>query len=333
MLRACCCIPTGKTRGAEKLITDIVLQEGRVLIVSNRVTLAHDHISNFNRLVKAAWTERHGAAVKCPDSLLFVQYNKTMEGTNLAEVPRLACQAESLWRLKGAEKYNLVLMDESESILMQLSSEATMSDRAGLVSGGLYDVLLKGEKVVFADAYMTNRTLNLVHLIFNAREEKVKVIYNSWCQEPPKACRLDDKKQFKEELIKRLKSGTNCVAFCGTKTFADEVYKQVKKELSDLAILSLSLLQTAPDLGSRAHQGGLLTDRKSVTLKRKGWGQSYAHKSNGLAGFCRSNTLSVGRPSLGEASPMADKLAKVAFAVLCACFYDVCTGEPECCIA
>lgn len=34
---------------------------------------------------------------------------------------------------------------------------------------------------------MTNRTLNLVHHIFNAREEQVKVIYNTWCQEPRKA--------------------------------------------------------------------------------------------------------------------------------------------------
>ena len=240
MLRTCCCVLAGKTRGAEKLIADIVLQEGRVLIVSNRVTLAHDHISNFNEVVKAAWTKRQGTAAECPDSLLFVQYNKTIEGTNLAEVPRLVCQAESLGRLKGAEKYNLVLMDESESILMQLSSEQTMSDRAGLVTGVLHDVLLKGDKVVFADAYMTNRTLNLVHHIFNTREEKVKVIYNSWCQEPRKAYRLVDKKQFKEELIKRLKSGKNCVAFCGTKKFADDVNKQVKKELPDLAILYYS---------------------------------------------------------------------------------------------
>jgi len=240
MLRTCCCVLAGKTRGAEKLIADIVLQEGRVLIVSNRVTLAHDHISNFNEVVKAAWTKRHGTAAECPDSLLFVQYNKTIEGTNLAEVPRLVCQAESLGRLKGAEKYNLVLMDESESILMQLSSEKTMSDRAGLVTGVLHDVLLKGDKVVFADAYMTNRTLNLVHHIFNTREEKVKVIYNSWCQEPRKAYRLVDKKQFKEELIKRLKSGKNCVAFCGTKKFANKVNKQVKKELPDLAILYYS---------------------------------------------------------------------------------------------
>ncbi|KAL3138353.1 hypothetical protein ABBQ32_006156 [Trebouxia sp. C0010 RCD-2024] len=230
----------GKTRGAEKLIADIVLREGRVLIVSNRVTLAHDHISNFNRLVKAAWTERHGTALECPDSLLFVQYNKTMEGTDLAEVPRLVCEAESLGRLRSAEKYNLVLIDESESILMQLSSEKTMGDRAGLVIAVLHDVLLKGEKVVFADAYMTSRTLNLVHHIFNTREEKVKVIYNSWCQEPRKAYRLVDKKQFKEELIKRLKSGKTCVAFCGTKKFADEVNKQVKKELPDLAILYYS---------------------------------------------------------------------------------------------
>ncbi len=62
-----------------------------------------------------------------------------------AEVPRLVCQAESLGRLRSAEKYNLVLMDESESILMQLSSEKTMGDRAGLVTAVLksFDSKLK----------------------------------------------------------------------------------------------------------------------------------------------------------------------------------------------
>ncbi len=226
MLRTCCCVFAGKTRGAEKLIADIVLQEGRVLIVSNRVTLAHDHISNFNEVVKAAWTKRHGTAAECPDSLLIVQYNKTIEGTNLAEVPRLVCQAESLGRRKGAEKYNLVLMDESESILMQLSSEKTTGDRAGLVTAVLHDVLLKGEKVVFADAYMTNRTLNLVHQIFKSRTEKVKVIYNSWCQEPHKANRLDDKKEFVHELIKRLKAGmqVNFIQERGTKPHFDHMF-------------------------------------------------------------------------------------------------------------
>ncbi len=115
-----------------------------------------------------------------------------------------------------------------------------MGDRAGLVTAVLHDVLLNGEKVVFADAYVTNRTRNLVHQIFKARTQKVKVIYNSWCQEPHKDYRLDDKKEFVHELIKRMKSGKNCVAFCGTEEFADEVHKQVKKELPDLAILYYS---------------------------------------------------------------------------------------------
>ena len=35
-------------------------------------------------------------------------------------------------------------MDESESILAQLSSQTTMEDRAGIVSQVLYDVLMKG---------------------------------------------------------------------------------------------------------------------------------------------------------------------------------------------
>jgi len=80
--------------------------------------------------------------LECPYSLLFVQYNKTMEGTDLAEVPRIVCQAESLGRLRSAEKHNLVLTDKSESILTQLSSEKTMGDRAGRVTAVLHDVLL-----------------------------------------------------------------------------------------------------------------------------------------------------------------------------------------------
>ena len=228
---------SGKTRGAEKLIADSVLQEGHVLIVSNRVTLAHDHISNFNKVVKAAWLDAHGT--ECSDDLLFVQYSKAMEDTNLAEVPRLVCQAESLGRLQGAEPYNQVLMDESESILAQLSSQMPMEDRASIVSQVLYDVLMKGQKVVFADAYKTRRTLNLLHHIFDARNDKVKVIYNSWCQEERVAYLLD-KEQFTKELIKRLQLGKHCAAFCGTKAFADKVYKRVKQVLLELPILYYS---------------------------------------------------------------------------------------------
>ena len=119
--------------------------------------------------------DAHGT--ECLDHLLFIQYNKAMECTNLAEVPRLVCQAESLSRLQDAEPYNQVLMDKSESILAQLSNQTTMEDCAGIVTQVLYDVLMKGQKVVFADAYMTSRTLNLVHQIFDSRNDKVKVIY------------------------------------------------------------------------------------------------------------------------------------------------------------
>ena len=182
--------------------------------MSNHVTLAYDHISNFNKVVKAAWMDARGT--ECSDHLLFVQYNKAMEAANLAELPRLVCQAESLGRLQGAEPCNQVLMDKSKSTLAQLSSQMTMEGRAGIVTQVLYDVLMKGQKVVFADAYMTSRTPNLVHHISDARNDKVKVIYNSWCQEERVAYLLD-KEEFTKELIKRLQFGKHCAAFCGTK--------------------------------------------------------------------------------------------------------------------
>jgi len=54
---------------------------------------------------------------------------------------------------------------------------------------------MKERRVIFADAYMTNRTLNLVYHIFTARAGKAKAIYSSWCQYPHKAYRVGDKKQ------------------------------------------------------------------------------------------------------------------------------------------
>ena len=42
------------------------------------------------------------------------------------------------------------------------------------------------------------------------------------------------------ELIKRLQSGRHCAAFCGTKAFADKVYKRVKQALPDLPVLYYS---------------------------------------------------------------------------------------------
>ena len=78
-----------------------------------------------------------------------------------------------------------------------------------------------------------------MHRIFDARNDKVKVIYNSWCQEERVAYLLD-KEEFIKELIKRLQSGKHCAAFCGTKAFADKVYKCVKQAIPELPVLYYS---------------------------------------------------------------------------------------------
>jgi hypothetical protein len=91
---------------------------------------------------------------------------------SLAHLPYLILQAESLWRIKGAERYDLVIMDESESILCQMHSVVTHGSHMIDNHVVLETVLRSAYRAVFADAFISDRTFHAVHELRHSQDSQ-----------------------------------------------------------------------------------------------------------------------------------------------------------------
>lgn len=72
---------------------------------------------------------------------------------------KFVISVESLYKLKKRD-YDVICLDESESIFAQFSS-TTMNGRQLAVWDILTELITNAEKVVYADAFLTNRTINI----------------------------------------------------------------------------------------------------------------------------------------------------------------------------
>jgi hypothetical protein len=144
---------TGKTRqtigSVKHNIPGIVRGFERVLYISAR-----------RSFTSFAWNELRA------EGLRFENYNNA-EG-RLSKHNRLFVQVESLWRLDdGFQPYDLVILDESESLLAQFASRETHKEN--LINNHIIfeRVVSSARKALFADAFISNRTLNIVRSLRN----------------------------------------------------------------------------------------------------------------------------------------------------------------------
>ncbi len=74
---------------------------------------------------------------------------------HIEKVRFLECQLESLWRLTRA--YDIVILDDSESILAQFSSETVMRFQA--VMSSFKRIIQTSQKTLWMDAFLNDRTI------------------------------------------------------------------------------------------------------------------------------------------------------------------------------
>jgi hypothetical protein len=157
---------TGKTVAISEMI-----QYGRyerILIVSPRKSYTY---SQIGALRQAAGT----AGSTMP---LFESYLD--HSGPLGHLPYLILQAESLWRIKGAEDYDLVIMDESESILCQMHSVVTHGPHM-IDNHVVLETVLRGAlRAVFADAFVSDRTFHAVQELRQMQEDATHFIENTY---------------------------------------------------------------------------------------------------------------------------------------------------------
>ena len=136
---------TGKTVS----ITNLIRAGGyaRILIVSPRKSYTHSQIGVFQ-------SDR-----TLPDMRSYLDVMGS-----LGAVDYLIVQAESLHRLStNTVPYDLVIMDESESILCQMHSVTTHGKNMIANHEMLQRVVSSARHVIFADAFVSDRTFHMSH--------------------------------------------------------------------------------------------------------------------------------------------------------------------------
>lgn len=104
----------------------------------------------------------------------FVNY-QTLKGKQTAEIiknKKIVCSLESLQDIKEIEKFDIIILDESETILNQLDSP-TMNGLTIPNFNLLCLYINNSEKVFVADAFIMNRTINFTN---NFTGEKALII-------------------------------------------------------------------------------------------------------------------------------------------------------------
>ncbi|KAK9868010.1 hypothetical protein WJX84_004009 [Apatococcus fuscideae] len=126
---------TGKTTQAILAIEE--LRPSSVLIITPRQTLA---------------TSSMGVYKEALPHLVHYQQSARIE-----EEPFLVCQLESLWRVEQA--YDMVILDESESILAQFSSETLTRFQA--VTASFERIIQSASRTLWMDAFLADRTISI----------------------------------------------------------------------------------------------------------------------------------------------------------------------------
>ena len=175
---------TGKTVS----ITNLIRRGGyaRILIVSPRKSYTYSQHGVFQ-------ADRSLPALQCYLDII----------GPLSSVDYLIVQAESLHRIsKNVVPYDLVIMDESESILCQMHSVATHGKNMIANHEALQRAVISARHVIFADAFLSDRTFHMA----NALRANVRYIENTFQPYERVAIRL--------AAVEKDKRAANLGGFC-----------------------------------------------------------------------------------------------------------------------
>jgi len=218
---------TGKTTAMVAWLKEH--QPRRVLIVSGR--------KSFSRFIQGDLAE---------SGLQFELYNQARGP--LSACDRLVCQVESLWRLEdGLRPYDAVIVDESETILNQFYSDSTQRNRVIQNHNVFGQVVSSARFVLYADAFVSRRTLCNVEVLRAAAPDSCIYIKNAFCPYDRQATELASPTQkgdgmvpavgelFKQ-MVAALKRGERIVFITTSKTKGQQfVENYLQKQVAGCA--------------------------------------------------------------------------------------------------
>jgi len=202
-------------KGKTTAIKRIIEQYDSVLFLSSRQTFASWIASEFN----------------------LNDYQQSVQGK------KLVISIESIWKAPK-ESYEFVCIDECESILKQFSSTTCNTRRIKIqdieveitlvnLFHKFVDFIKKAKKVIFADAFLTNRTMDFIRNTF-CNDKKVYISNQIQIKKPRRAKELS-LEVFHNKLINSCINGEkNFACWCSAKQLAESLRYLEQKKLDFL---------------------------------------------------------------------------------------------------
>lgn len=131
---------------------------------------------------------------------------------------KLTISVESLYKIKGVDSFDLIVIDECEANLSVFTS-STIKDKQVVNYNLLIDFIQKAKKVIFAGAFVTKKTINYI-LSLN---EPAVCIYNTTIPDRKKVIRVHED-LFILKLIESVKKGEkNYVVYASLKQMNEDL--------------------------------------------------------------------------------------------------------------
>jgi len=223
---------SGKTHQILQLLQKYPELYKRILIISPRCTYSKEKVAEFKST--------------CPDFKNYQDKDVKESEYWLYDFDKLAIQVESLHRLRGINidsRYDLVILDEIESILNQFSSET--NKRLDESFSAFLDIIHFSKKVIMADAFISNRTVHFAkNFVKNADGTPKKQLRETNTHNPNSHITTNIiglalnptqpepmRRHFIEHIMASLKNDKKMLVACSSKKFKDDIVKAIKQDL------------------------------------------------------------------------------------------------------
>ena len=150
------------------------------------------------------------------------------KGTLVAN--KLVCSLESLFKIDADQKYDIVIVDECESVLKQFSS-STLKD-VELTFAIFKEFITAAKKSVFCDAFVTNRSLDFIRSVC---KDKTKCVLTNFAHNERRKATQIEVADFNDDIVKLHQNKKKVYACYSSKKCLDELQQKMVSSNADMS--------------------------------------------------------------------------------------------------
>lgn len=232
---------TGKTT----FIKDkIIPTYKRICILSFRQSLTSDLINNLNKDIEPENIyDVHGEIIE--DEKFYNYFEDYRTSKNILGSNRIIISPESIDKLlyteeetgnKVMEIYDIIILDEIESLLNQFSSEKTMKGKAQNKFNLFRSLINNSKKIIGLDGDLSDRGYSFLSCFgkgINIQNDYIKNKYHYNI--------INDSLEFENNIINDLKNNKKIVIPCMSAQYCEYLYEFINKNVENKNILKIVL--------------------------------------------------------------------------------------------